>query len=40
MSDILIGLLIGCALGFAIGYGVRDYVSRKRRREAAVRRGS
>jgi len=40
MSDILIGLLIGCALGFSTGYGVRDLVSRKRRREAAARRGS
>jgi hypothetical protein len=39
MPDI-IAYLIVFALGFASGYGVRDYVSRKRRREAAARRGS
>ena len=31
--------LIVFALGFASGFGVRDHVSRKRRREAAARRG-
>jgi hypothetical protein len=37
MPDI-IAYLIVFAFGFAAGYGVRDRVSRKRRREAAARR--
>jgi len=34
----MIAYLIVFAFGLAAGYGVRDYVSRKRRRDAAARR--
>jgi hypothetical protein len=35
----MIAYLIVFAFGFAAGYGVREQVSRKRRREAVARRG-
>jgi len=37
MPDIAIVFLVGCALGFAVGYGVREQMSRKRRRRFAER---
>ena len=37
MPDIAIVFLAGCALGFAIGYGVRERISRKRRRRYVER---
>jgi|SRR5262249_41837089 len=39
MPDIVIGFLVGCALGFGVGYGVREHVSRKRRRRYGERTG-
>jgi len=32
MPDIAIAFLVGCALGFGVGYGVREQMSRRRRR--------
>jgi hypothetical protein len=37
MPDTVVYLIV-LALGFAGGYGVRDYMSRKRHRDAAARR--
>jgi len=39
MPDIIANLVV-FALGFAVGYGVREHVSRKRRRRHAAERGS